>query len=72
MIRLDEHALREDKAYREAYRLVKAHREHMEAVYRGLFDALTDALTAYFTRATERAGASDAPPVAVHPPAVLP
>ncbi len=55
MIRLDEHALREDKAYWEAYRLAKAHREHMEAVYRGLFDALVDALARHFTRATDRA-----------------
>lgn len=53
MFRLDEKTLREDEAYREAYRLARAHRAHIEAVYRGLYDAIVDTLAIYFTRAME-------------------
>lgn len=66
MIRLDERTLREDDTYRAGYDLAQAHLGHVEAVYRGLFDALVNALAIYFTRATERAEASDA----AVPPAV--
>ncbi len=67
MSRLDERARGAGDAYRAAYALAMAHRQHMEALYRGLYDAVVDTLSGYFTRATERAEASEAPPAPARP-----
>ena len=48
MFRLDENALREDDAYQAAYDLAMAHREHMEALYRGFYDAAVTDLKSRF------------------------